>query len=312
MSTSGECKAAVKKLRNLVFTPKSEVKEYRQKMDETFGAVFLPNRVEVSERSISGVLCDVLSPEIYNSRRIMIYVHGGCFVGGSRKAYRSFAASLANAFSCRAIVPEFRLAPTHPYPASIEDVQNVFKTVYAEEIAARSLDGTPDSINTKPEFIIMADGSGASMAMALLMDLADRYKSSIRNVYLFSPWLDVSKDARVFAAKKSNDPLITGEAVRRASELYTYLDNRNLRGVSPLKAEITQLKDLPPVYIQCGENELMAEDAVEFYGKLKEAGNKAELDIWPEMVHLFQMADDCLEESYQAVEKIAKSFYAEV
>ncbi len=308
MNTSGERKAALKKLKNLFFSAKSEVKEYREKMDSTFGDVFLPNRVEVSERDFGGVQCDVLSPEIYNSRRVMIYIHGGCFVGGSRKSSRPFAAALANAVSCRAVVPEFRLAPTHSYPASLEDVQTVFRTIYTEELVTRSLDRDASGQPVKPEFIIMADGSGASIAMALVYSLADRYRETIRGIFLFSPWLDVSGTAKNLNTKKAADELVSGEAIRRAAELYTYQDNRNIPLVSPLKADKSMLQGIPPVYIQMGDKELGLEDAEQFYIMLKEAGNDATLDVWPDMMSMFQLADDYLEESHLAIERIGKIF----
>ena len=97
-------------------------------MEETFKTVFLPNNVERSEYKYGNVDCDILAPEIYSSNRIMIYIHGGCFSGGSRKAYRAFCSSLATKCYCRVVIPEFRLSPAYPCPAAIEDVQAVFRS----------------------------------------------------------------------------------------------------------------------------------------------------------------------------------------
>ena len=306
MSTRGERSNAVKKLKNLIFTPKTEVKAFRQKMDDTFSDVILPNRVEYTERECAGVLCDVLSPEIYNSHRLVLYIHGGAFVGGSRKAYRPFVAALAHAVSCRAVLPEFRLAPTHPYPASLDDIQNVFRTLYTEELVARSLDNSGDIDKAKPEIIIMADGSGASIAMGLVLSLRDRFRAAIRNVILFSPWLDVSASSKVLTVKKSPDDLLSGDCIRRAAELYTYQDNREIPLVSPLKATEEQLDGFPPVYIQMGEKELLLDDAKKMQELLQKSGCQCELDVWPEMMTMFQLADEHLEESHLAIERIGR------
>lgn len=310
MSTSGERKAALKKLKNLFFTAKSEVKDYREKMDSTFGSPVLPNRVECTQRDYSGVECDVLAPELYNTRRIIFYIHGGCFVGGSRKAYRPFVAQLATAVSARAIIPEFRLAPTHAYPASLEDVHSVFRALYTEELVANSLDSNGDTQKSIPEIIIMADGSGASIAMGLMFNLGDKFKAAVKQIILFSPWLDLAVNAKKFTAKKSGDELISGESMRRACELYTFQDNRDIPLVSAVNATPDLVKNFPPVYIQVGSEELVLDDADKLQQLLMENNNKCVLDVWPGMCSMFQMADEELEESHKAIEKIGKMFTA--
>src|SRR5574344_1876370 len=141
--------SAGKKLRTLVITPKSEIEPFRNKIEETFSTVFLPNHVERTEHDYGGVKCDLLVPEVYASNRIMVYIHGGSFAGGSRASYRTFCSTIASASSCRVVVPEFRLPPTYVYPASLEDLQAVFRLVYAEEKITMQLEDR----NATPEII---------------------------------------------------------------------------------------------------------------------------------------------------------------
>lgn len=306
MNSSSQRKAAVKKLKNLFFTAKSEVKDYRKKFDSTFENPLLSNNVEFFERNYASVVCDVLSPEIYSTNRIILYIHGGCFIGGSKKAYRPFAASLASALSSRAVIPEFRLAPTHPFPASLEDVQSVFKTMYTEELIAGSLESTDKK--SVPQIIIMADGSGASVALALVLSLNEKFRSAVKQIVLFSPWLDVSVDSKKFTIKKNGDELFTADAMRRCAELYTFQNNRNIPLVSPLKASKEMLKGFPPVYIQSGEKDFLLEDAELFERLLMDCGVKCTLDVWQNMPAMFELADEFFEESHLAIEKIGKLF----
>lgn len=310
MIFSDNRKSAIKKLKNLFFSLKAEVKDYREKMDLTFENPILPNNVEYTERSYGGVACDVLSPEIYNTKRVILYIHGGCFVGGSRKSYRPFVAALAAAVSSRAIVPDFRLAPTHAYPAALDDVQAVFRTLYTEELVANSLDNSKDIDNSRPQIIVMADGSGASIALGLVLSLRDRFRLAVNKVILFSPWLDVSVDSKKFNEKKAGDELYSAEAMKRSAELYTFQDNRNIPLISALKATKEQLAGFPEVYIQMGSKEFLLDDAKSFKNLLVEAGNECTLDIWKNMPSMFQLADEYLEESHLAVERIGKLFTA--
>ena len=300
-------KAAVKKLRKLVFTPKKELQAFRSELEDEFDSVFLPNRVECQEKSFGGISCDVLFPELYASHKVILYIHGGSFVGGSSKSWRNFCASLANAAACRVVVPDFRLAPKHPFPASIDDLVAVFRVLYSEEEVSAQLEGT-SVLGPSPQhaqIVIAADGSGASLAMALMFKINKKYRSAITNLLLFSPWLDVTSEHPVIAKRHVSDEVLSGESMHRAADMYTYASNLNNPLVSPLKAAPEDFEGFPPVYLQLGEKEILLEQAKELDVLLDKAGIDCTVDVWENMMYMFQMADEFLPESHLAVEKAA-------
>lgn len=301
---SNDRRSAVKKLKNLYLSPKIDINDFRMRIDEAFSSVFLPNNVELEEKSFRTVKCDVISPEMYASNRILLYVHGGSFVGGSRKAYRPFVAALANATSSRAYLPEFRLAPAHPYPASLEDVQQVFQSIFIEVETALAMNTDSEDVAKVPEILIMADTSGASIALALLYGLQGKYREAVRQVVLFSPWLDFSEKNDMFTSKKVSDEIFTADSVRLASEHYTYQENWSSPMVSPLMATPELLQNFPPVFIQMGEKEIFYDDAVMFQAMLKNSGCKCVVDVWKKMMPMFQLADEELSLAHLAVERI--------
>lgn len=300
MATYDNRKAAVKKLKLFSYNPKVNVNVFRQRIDEAFYTPILPNNVERQERNYGGVICDVLAPELYSSKRVMFYIHGGSFVGGSRAAYRGFCSVLANKCFCRVVVPEYRLAPVNAFPASIEDVQSVFRSLFTEEQIDRSLD------SEVPEFIIAADGAGASIAMALLLNLKDKFRKCIKKVVLFSPWLNLSKSSVLFNSKKKNcDEILSSDLIQNCASLYTYESNLENPLVSPLLAANNLLEGFPPVYIQCGGKEILLSDIKAFEALFKQLGLECRLDVWPEMMHLFQMADEYLDDAHKALDKLS-------
>lgn len=304
-------KAAIKKVKSLVFYPKSEVDSFRAKIEKNFSTVFLPNRVECMEHNYGGVKCDVLYPEVYSSRRIIIYVHGGSFVGGSRSSWRNFCASLANASSCRVVVPEFRLAPSYPFPAGIEDLQSVFRMVYSEETVAMQLEHSSQGFfgsapSESVQIILAADGSGASLAIALLLKLRDKYRQCVKDLILFSPWLDLTSDNPIISGRHVSDEVLSGDALHRAVDMYTYASNISNPHVSPLKADVEEFKGFPHVYIQMGGLEILLRDAERFKEVLTKANVPVTMDVWPSMMYMFQMADEFLPESHLAVERIGR------
>lgn len=296
-------KAAIKKIKTLVFNPKSETEKFREKIEKTFSQVFIPNRVECITRDCGGIKCDFLNPDAYASDKIIIYIHGGSFVGGSCSSYRSFCASIANASSCRMIVPEFRLPPSSSFPAGIEDLESVFRSFFIQdEVEGHFKKDKSERSTTK--VIVMADGSGASLAFGVIQKLNRENLSRIKNIILFSPWLDFSQDNVIFTDKKARDEVLSVESIRRAIDEYTYNSNHNNPLVSANLMEDEKVKELPPVYIQCGSKELLLEQYKEFDNLLESHGVSCTLDIEEDMMFMFQIADEYLNESHLALERI--------
>ncbi|MBR4373952.1 MAG: alpha/beta hydrolase fold domain-containing protein [Treponema sp.] len=304
MSTSKERQNAIKRLRSFLFSSKIDIKEFREKIDKEFYEVYMPNGVELEEKKYGNVPCDILRPEMYSKKRLMIYIHGGAFIAGSRKSYRSFVSSLANACSCVAVVPEFRLSPSHPFPFSVNDVQDVFTGIY-NEYSSQLYDLDEFETNL-PEIILAADSSGASIALGFMLNLKPSFRKSISRIVLLSPWLDVSEDNPKLCMKKGGDEVFTSESVRLCVESYATVEKRNTPLVSPSLARPDEFKNFPPVYIQCGEKEMFLEECIEFDRLLTKGGINCMLDVWKDMMPLFQLVDDCLSESHIAVEKIGK------
>ena len=300
MDAKNDLKGAIKKLRHLTFTSKSEVSSFRKKMENEFNSFFLPNGVECSTRKYANIDCDILAPEIYASNRIMLYIHGGSFVGGSRTVYKNFCSSLAAKCFCRVVVPEYRLAPENLYPSPIEDIQEVFRALFTEEQIACSLNGE----NTIPEIIIAADGSAAPIACSFIFNLRERYRKCIKQIIFFSPWLNVSQESKLLTTRKMCDDVMSGDVLRKSSCIFAGETSPGSPFISPLLATDEQLKDFPPLFIQMGEKEILLEDAQNFTNRMTELGNKCTLDVWEKMIYMFQMADEFIHESHLALDKI--------
>lgn len=301
MDPSNNRKAALKKLRSLIISPKCQLDKFRSKIEETFSTVVLPNNVECSRRDYGGIMCDMLIPEMYTSGKIMIYIHGGSFTGGSSFSYRSFAASLANASNCRVLLPDFRLPPSYSFPSGIEDLQSVFRSFLIQDEIECNLKNKESNL----DLIVASDSSGASLACGLLQKLPEKTFSKISQLILFSPWLDFSKDSYIFA-RHAKDEILNAENIRRAVEFYTYESNYSNPEVSPLKIDREKLSKFPPVYIQCGSKELFLDQVKAFDDMLENCGVECTLDIVSDMMFMFQLADEYLSEAHLAVNRVGE------
>ena len=196
MEIKQDRKAALKKIKTLSYSQKVDTESFRKKIEETFSTDYIPGKVEITEKEFGGVSCSIICPELFSANRAMIYIHGGNFIAGSRQSWTSFCSTFATATSTKIILPEFRLAPEHPFPAQAEDIENVFKSVLLSEKINLKMNSTDDidikEDKEKHEIIIAADSTGASIALSFLLGLDKKYLSEISKIILLSPILEYS------------------------------------------------------------------------------------------------------------------------
>jgi acetyl esterase/lipase len=88
--------------------------------------------------------------------KVILYLHGGAFLAGSIRTHRHLAACLAGAAGVRSILPDYRLAPEHPFPAALEDALTVYKHLLATGYEARHI-------------ALAGDSAGGGLAFSLLL-----------------------------------------------------------------------------------------------------------------------------------------------
>lgn len=308
MEIKQDRKAALKKIKTLSYSQKVDTESFRKKIEETFSTDYIPGKVEITEKEFGGVSCSIICPELFSANRAMIYIHGGNFIAGSRQSWTSFCSTFATATSTKIILPEFRLAPEHPFPAQAEDIENVFKSVLLSEKINLKMNSTDDidikEDKGKPEIIIAADSTGASIALSFLLGLDKKYLSEISKIILLSPILEYSFDDATVALKKLKDEVTNAESIRQCACMYTYESNISSYSVSPIKAEDSLYEGFPEFYIQCGAKELMLPYNKQFELKLARSDVKCTLDIVEDMMFLFQLADESLMEAYESITRI--------
>ena len=308
MEIKQDREAALKNIKTLSYSQKVDTESFRKKIEETFSTDYIPGKVEITEKEFGGVSCSIICPELFSANRAMIYIHGGNFIAGSRQSWTSFCSTFATATSTKIILPEFRLAPEHPFPAQAEDIENVFKSVLLSEKINLKMNSTDDidikEDKEKPEIIIAADSTGASIALSFLLGLDKKYLSEISKIILLSPILEYSFDDATVALKKLKDEVTNAESIRQCACMYTYESNISSYSVSPIKAEDSLYEGFPEFYIQCGAKELMLPYNKQFELKLARSGVKCTLDIVEDMMFLFQLADESLMEAYESITRI--------
>ena len=246
------------------------VEDRRARLDGLADLFPVPDDVDRTEIRLGGVSGARLEPPGAGDD-VLLYLHGGGYGGGSARSHSELAARLARAAGATAVLPEYRLAPEHPFPAALDDVAAAYRALLEE-------------IGGEAERIVMAgDSAGGGLAVALCVVLRDEGEPLPRALALLSPWLDLTCTSPSWDARFEGDPVLD-HSLRMAAE--RYLDGADPRDplCSPLFAD---LSGLPPVLVVVGTHEILYDDAVSFAELADQAGVDVELEIGHDLIHVW-------------------------
>jgi monoterpene epsilon-lactone hydrolase len=229
----------------------------------------------------SGAVASLLVSAVPDARPAVVFVHGGGFVAASAYGYRAHAGALATTSGSAVLVPDYRLAPEHPFPAAIDDVQAA-----CEWLADQ---GTPVS-----ELVLAADSAGASIVLSLLLRWRDAGAELPRSVVLMCPLLDLRE--RALDASPLEQP--TREEL---DAIGAYLAGRSPEDplVHPLGAD---LHGLPPMLVQAATGDGRLRDARALARRAAEHGVKVTLALETVDAHAFQLYWSFLPQAARAME----------
>lgn len=221
----------------------------------------------------------------------LLYLHGGGFVSGSGGFYLAQAAHLSAAAKCAVLLPDYRLAPEHRFPAGLEDCVRAHEWMLAHGPAGE----TP----AKATFIA-GDSAGGNLTLATLLALRDRKKTMPLGGIPLSPVTDLTLTSE--SLKTVNDPILSAKTMPRFRDLY--LDKADPK--NPLASPVFgDYRGLPPLLIQVGEHEMLRDDSVRAAKKARADGIQVKLEVWPGMFHVFQSHEPLLPEARNAIAHIA-------
>ncbi|WP_166254450.1 alpha/beta hydrolase [Marinobacter salicampi] len=200
----------------------------------------------------------------------LIYFHGGGYVIGSASTHAGVAGHLAKGTGLEVIVPDYRLAPEHPYPAALEDAQAVYLALLDE--------------GCSPTDIALAgDSAGGGLALALAMALRDGGHPMPRSLCLFSPWTDLT-NSQLY--RPDCEPILNKGWIDKSATLYAGSESLTSPGVSPVYGD---LSGLPPLLIQVGSQEILLNDAQRLADRAQAHGVETVLEIYNDLWHVFQV-----------------------
>jgi epsilon-lactone hydrolase len=229
-----------------------------------------------------------------SSERAIMYLHGGGYAIGSLQTHRGLMARVAHASGARTLGVDYRLAPEHPFPAAVDDSVLAYRWLLDQGI--------------QPSRIVVAgDSAGGGLTIATLVALRAANVPLPAAGVCFSPWVDLEGSGQTYESRASMDPVVSRDVIQQMAAMYLGDRDRRTPLAAPLYAD---LAGLPPILIQVGNAEVLLDDSNRLAAKAQAAGVKVTLDVWPDMVHVWQMFAPLLPEAQKAIDKAGK-FIAE-
>jgi monoterpene epsilon-lactone hydrolase len=268
--------------------PATTLAERRAQYDRAARAFPIPGNVSVKPVQVPAIDAEWIEPSAARDGVFVLYLHGGGYVIGSPKSHRHLAASIAVAATASVLLPDYRLAPEHPFPAALEDAVAAYRWLLDR--------------GTAPGHIIIAgDSAGGGLTVATLLALRERGMPLPAAGVCISPWVDLSGSGASYVAKAASDPIVSRDGVMEMARAYLGSADARTPLASPLFADLT---GLPPLYILVGTEEVLLDDAVSLAERAKAAEVEATLEIWPDMVHVWPWFFPMLDEGRTAIDGI--------
>ena len=271
---SQEDSVGVGALRSVVAPMKGKVEGTagRGPFNDIMERVAVPEGVTFEAASVGGISGWWAKPAKARRGAAIIHVHGGWFNWGTAQAYRNFVGQIALNAGADAFIPDYRLAPEHPFPAAIRDLEACYRGLVDKGLTKIALSG---------------DSAGGNLALVLLSIVFTQVSTgSIAPVgaVVFSPVTDLALTGESYDTRAEADPFFTRS--QAAALVRSYLGEADPKSplASPLYADLTRL---PPIRVHVGDDEVLLDDSRRYVERAVKAGVDAKLDVWMGMPHGF-------------------------
>src|SRR4051794_37826069 len=206
---------------------------------------------------------------------VCIEFHAGAWIIGSARAGDDRSAEMAERCSVTVVSVEYRMVPEALPPAQLEDALNVIDWVRTEG---------QDLVGDGP-IVLIGESAGCTLAVLSLIALREqgRLGTDIVGTTLAYGLYDVS-------AGPSQRLDAAALAVFHDAQSLVYpgltAEQRRVPSISPLYAD---LASLPPALFSVGTADALIDDTLFMYERWTAAGNSAQLEVYPDSLHGFDM-----------------------
>lgn len=202
---------------------------------------------------------------------VLLYLHGGGFIGCSPQTHRPLTVALALQ-GWRVFVPDYRLAPEHPFPAALEDAVAVWRELAQTEQDHR--------------LVVAGDSAGGNLSLALMLHEKAAGRRLPEAAALFSPGTDMTGQSPSLQTNTERDAMFHGPALQQLVTAYLQGHDPADPLASPLMGD---LHGLPPLIVHVGVDEVLRDDSLRLTQKAIARGVHIRTQVWHGVSHVWQL-----------------------
>jgi monoterpene epsilon-lactone hydrolase len=252
--------------------------------------------VKVEKTMIDGVRSFIVTPDTIppeNKNRLLIHVHGGCYVLNPGEAALPEALFMAGFRHFKVIAVDYRMPPEAYFPAALDDGMTVYK----------------NALKTTEAKNIAIFGSSAGGALTLEMTLKAKQDGlpMLGAIAPGTPMSDVTKVGDTFVTNAMLDNVLVSPDGFCDAGTKVYANGHDLKDplLSPVYGD---MRGFPPAILTSGTRDLLLSKTVRVHRKLRQAGVDAWLQVYEGQSHAQYYRDDTSPEAKEAFEEIAGFF----
>ena len=253
-------------------------------------------RVKVEPMTIDGVKAHMVTPELIpleNQNRLLVHVHGGCFVSFPGESGTGEAIFMAGFGRFKVISVDYRMPPDHPYPAALDDAMTVWKA--ATKMAA------PKNI------AIFGSSAGGNLTLAMILRAKQDNLPLPGAIASGTPMSDLTNVGDSFRTNAMLDNVLVAPDASCDKRAALYTNGRDLKDpmLSPVYGD---MRGFPPAILTTGTRDLLLSSTVRVHRKLRQAGVEAVLQVFEGQSHAHYYRDVSAPETKEAFDEIARFF----
>jgi monoterpene epsilon-lactone hydrolase len=252
--------------------------------------------VKVERTMIDGVRAFIVTPEVVppeNRDRVLVHVHGGCYVLNPGEAGLPEALFMAGFGHFKVISVDYRMPPEAVYPAAHDDAMTVWKAV------TRATDPRKTAI--------FGTSAGGALTLAMVLRAQREGLPLPAAIAPGTPMSDTTKVGDSFVTNAMLDNVLVSPDGFCDDGAKVYADGHDLKDpmLSPIYGDF---KGFPPTILTTGTRDLLLSNTVRVHRKLREAGVEAFLQVGEGQSHAHYIRDDTAPETRVVFEEIANFF----
>ncbi len=253
----------------------------------------------VDYTAVGGVPCITVGTPIAESNasgdKVLLYLHGGAFsMPAMPTAHVGFHARLCRDLGASGLMPDYRLAPMHKYPAALDDCEKAYRGLLAAGYSGERI-------------LLAGESAGGNLVLGLLQRIR---RHGLEMPVAAVPISPVTEVARVHSPpsrcdKARVDAMLPVKSFSKMLHYYADGVDGSDPELSPMLADFS---GLPPLYFLVGEDEVLLDDSLICARLAEQAGVETKIDVWPALPHAFPLLEGRFPEAGEARTDIVAFF----